>query len=208
MDVREVRSKYDSFAPSYDWAEGLLEVVFGIRRLRRRLLTAARGRVLEVGVGTGNSLRNYPAGCAVTGVDISRGMIRQGMKKNGKLGVAVHWAQMDTHRLAFLDDSFDTVVDTLCLCTYSEPVEALVEMARVCKPEGRILLLEHGRSNRGRLARLQDGWAARHESSLGCVWNREPQRIVQQAGLRLTNARRMLFGVFHILEAGNPELAG
>ncbi|UCG89126.1 MAG: class I SAM-dependent methyltransferase, partial [Gemmatimonadota bacterium] len=131
MDPREVRVKYDGFAPSYDWAEGLLELIFGIRRLRRGLLASARGKVLDVGVGTGNSLRSYPTGCDVTGVDISSGMIRQAAKKNGNLGVSARWVQMDAHRLAFADSTFDTVVDTLCLCTYDEPVRALEEMARV-----------------------------------------------------------------------------
>ena len=201
MEPREVREKYDAFAPSYDWAEGFLELLFGIKRMRRGLLRSAEGRVLEVGVGTGNSLLRYPAECAVTGVDISSGMLQQARKKSGGARTAAHWAQMDTHSLGFSDGVFDTVVDTLCLCTYSEPVQALREMARVCRPGGRVLLLEHGRSNRGRLARLQDKWAEWHRSALGCVWNREPQDFVAQAGLRLTSARRNLFGVFHVLEA-------
>jgi len=201
VDPREVRDKYDAFAPSYDWAEGFLELLFGIKRMRRGLLQSARGRVLEVGVGTGNSLRGYSPDCVVTGVDISRGMLHQACKKSGRVGTATHWAQMDTHSLGFAEDVFDTVVDTLCLCTYNEPVLALKEMARVCRPDGRVLLLEHGRSNRNRLAQLQDRWAEWHRSALGCMWNREPQDFVAQAGLRVTSVRRKLFGVFHVLEA-------
>ncbi len=201
MDPREVREKYDAFAPSYDWAEGFLELLFGIKRMRRGLLRSARGKVLEVGVGTGNSLPGYSRDCVVTGVDISRGMMQQARKRNGRLGRAAQWAQMDTHSLGFADGVFDTVVDTLCLCTYGEPVRALKEMARVCRPDGRVLLLEHGRSGRGTLARMQDRWAEWHESALGCVWNREPQDYVAQAGLKLTSARRKVFGVFHLLEA-------
>ncbi len=144
MDPRKVREKYDAFAPSYDWAEGFLELLFGIKRMRRGLLRSARGKVLEVGVGTGNSLPGYAPGCVVTGVDISRGMMQQARKRNGRLGKPARWAQMDTHSLGFADGTFDTVVDTLCLCTYIEPVRDLQEMARVCRPDGRVLLLEHG----------------------------------------------------------------
>ena len=200
MDPSEVREKYDAFAPSYNRAEWLLELLFGIRRMRRELLQSARGRVLEVAIGTGASLAGYPTDCSVTGVDISGGMMQQVGRQDGRPARPVTLAQMDTHRLAIADGVFDTVFDSLCLCTYDEPVKALQEMARVCRPGGKILLLEHGRSSSRSLGRLQDKWAEWHKSALGCVWNREPQELVAAAGLNITSQRRKLFGVFHILE--------
>jgi ubiquinone/menaquinone biosynthesis C-methylase UbiE len=205
VDPREVREKYDAFAPSYDWAEGFLELLFGIRRMRRDLLQSATGRVLEVAIGTGNSLAGYPTDCSVTGVDISSGMMQQVGRRDGRPGRPVTLAQMDTHQLGISDGVFDTVVDSLCLCTYNDPVNALQEMARVCRPGGKILLLEHGRSSSKRLGRLQDKWAEWHKSALGCVWNREPQELVTAAGLNIAAQRRKLFGVFHILEVSPPS---
>ena len=107
--------------------------------------------------------------------------------------------------MAFPDQTFDTVVDTLGLCTFSDPVAALWEMARVCRPNGRLLLLEHGRSGHEWLGHWQDRRADRHEKRLGCRWNREPLDLVRQAGLKVLKAERTFLGIFHLLEAMSPE---
>jgi methyltransferase OMS1 len=80
-------------------------------------------------------------------------------------------------------------------------VTALEEMARVCRTDGKIVLLEHGRSNREWLGRWQDKRADRHAKQLGCHWNRETLELVRQAGLKVQNSRRVFFGVFHQIEA-------
>ena len=72
---------------------------------------------------------------------------------------------------------------------------------RVCRADGRVLLLEHGRSNREWLARWQDRHADQFAKPLGCHWNREPLELVRQAGLKVNNSRRVFFGVFHRIEA-------
>lgn len=200
MESREVRQKYDAFAPSYDLAVGLIELL-GVSRLRRGALARARGKVLEVAIGTGKSLMCYPPGCDITGVDLSREMLERALRRMRRLDLPQRCVQLDAHELPFPDAAFDTVVDTLCLCTYADPVAVLREMARVCRNDGRLLLLEHGRSNRPWLGRLQDRWAPRHQEALGCVWNREPQVYFPQAGLRLVTAQRTFLGVFHVLEA-------
>jgi ubiquinone/menaquinone biosynthesis C-methylase UbiE len=104
---------------------------------------------------------------------------------------------MDAEALAFRGDSFDTVVDSMALCTFPDPVEGLREMARVCRPGGRILLVEHGRSDRGPVGRFQDrhvGWLA---DRVGCHWNREPGELAEEAGLEVVRARRTFLGIFH-----------
>ncbi len=77
----------------------------------------------------------------------------------------------------------------------------LREVARVCKADGRILLLEHGRSDREWLGSWQDRRADRHAEKLGYRWNREPLDLARQAGLNLIAAQRIFFGIFHVLEA-------
>ena len=198
----EIRRKYHKFARWYDLLEGVPEVC-GVKQLRRRLLQRASGRVLEIAVGTGKNLRYYQKTCQITGVDLSPAMLKMARKRAGRLGVQATFLEMDAAILAFPDHCFDTVVDTLALCTFPDPVAVLREMARVCRKDGRILLLEHGRSDREWLGHWQDRHADRHAKRLCCHWNRKPLDLVSEAGLTLTSAQRSFFGIFHVLEA-NP----
>jgi len=128
-------------------------------------------------------------------------MLETARKKAAKLGLRVEFRVADAGSLPFEDRTFDTVISSLSLCTFPEPVLALREMARVCKDGGRILLLEHGRSDRRWVGRFQDWREDAHAKSLGCHWNREPLQLVQEAGLRVRSAKRSFFGVFHRIEA-------
>ena len=121
------------------------------------------------------------------------------------LGLHTAFLVMDGESLAFSDQSFDTVVDSLTLCTFPDPVAALQEMARVCRTDGHILLLEHGRSNHGWLGQWQDRQADRHARKLGCRWNREPLDLVSQAGLTVISCRRTFLGIFHEIKAKPPR---
>lgn len=197
---QDIRRKYDKFARWYNVVDGLPEVL-GVKRLRRRLLQRATGDVLEVAVGTGRNLRYYPRTCRIIGVDFSQAMLRIAGREADRLGLNMRLLLMDAGTLAFPDHSFDSVVSSLSVCTFPDPVAALREMGRVCRPQGRILLLEHGCSDREWLARWQDRRADRHAKKLGCRWNREPLDLVRQAGVSVIDARRIFFGIFHVLEA-------
>ena len=96
---------------------------------------------------------------------------------------------------------FDTVVSSLSACTFPNPAGALQEMARVCRTDGKILLLEHGRSHREWLGRWQDRHADKFAKPLGCHWNREPLELTKSAGLKIIRSRRSFFGIFHRIEA-------
>lgn len=194
-----IQKQYNAFAKWYDLTDGLVGYL-GVRRLRRRLLSQAGGKVLEIAVGTGLNLPWYQLGIQLTAIDLSQEMITRARKRAGKLKLPIDFTIMDGELLGFPDNHFDTVVESLTLCTFPDPVLALREMGRVVKPGGRILLLEHGRSDRPRLGRYQDRRAAKHAKVLSCNWNREPQELVVQAGLRIKNASRSFFGVFHLLE--------
>lgn len=199
LSTNEIQQRYNAFAPWYNRLEGLLELS-GLRSLRRGLLQHAAGNVLEVAVGTGQTLPYYPPSCRLTAVDVSSAMLALARQRATRLGRRVTFQVMDAERLAFPDHHFDTVVDTLAVCTFPQPVVALREMARVCKPDGRLLLLEHGRSDRAWLGRWQDRWAARHAAQLGCWWNREPLALVRQAGLQPLAIRKTFFGIFQVME--------
>ncbi len=200
LSAREISEKYDRLARWYDLLEGIPDLL-GIRALRRRLIQQASGKVLEVAVGTGKNLHYYNQGSKLIAVDLSRGMLSVAQKRERPLPLEVSLAVMDAEALGFPDTSFDTVVSSLTTCTFPNPVAALKEMARVCRPEGKILLLEHGRSNRDWLARWQDRRNDKHVIQLGCHWNREPLELARQAGLKVVESQRVFLGIFHQIEA-------
>jgi len=209
LTSHEISKKYDSFARWYDLVEGVPDFL-GVRKLRQSLLRRASGKVLEVAVGTGKNLPYYPGGCRIVAVDVSREMLNVAQKRAAKFSPEVSFLRADAEVLPFRDKSFDTVVSSLTTCTFPNPVAALREMARVCRTNGRILLLEHGRSDREWLGRWQDRRDEPHSKQLGCHWNRNTMELVREAGLKVGEARRVFFGVFHQIEAGpglTPTLA-
>jgi ubiquinone/menaquinone biosynthesis C-methylase UbiE len=128
-------------------------------------------------------------------------MLKRARSRSRHLGLVAHFAVMDGEELAIRTQAADTVLSSLTLCTFPEPTRALREMARICRREGQVLLLEHGRSDRPWLGRWQDRRAAPHASTLGCQWNREPLELVREAGLKVEQARRWLLGVFNLIVA-------
>lgn len=200
LSKETLQRKYDRAARWYDPAETLLGWL-GLGRLRHKLLRKASGDVLEVAVGTGKNLPYYPRGCNVTATDLSPEMLTVARKRADRLDIDMTFYVMDAEALDFPDGSFDTVVSTLSTCTFPDPIKALREMARVCRPGGKILLLEHGRSSHPRLAHFQDRRAEGFAKPLGCHWNREPLELVGHAGLSTVMARRTFFGIVHTIEA-------
>jgi ubiquinone/menaquinone biosynthesis C-methylase UbiE len=200
LTPQELSQKYDGFARWYDRVEGILGLL-GLSKLRHRLLQQASGTILEVAVGTGKNLPYYPRGCQIVAVDLSREMLNIARRRAAKLSMNASFLLADAEALPFSDEIFDTVVSSLSTCTFPDPVSALQEMARVCRPKGKVLLLEHGRSDRQWLGRFQDRTADRHAKQLGCHWNRKSLDLVRQAGLRINKAQRVFFGIFHQIEA-------
>ena len=200
LTSQEISQKYDEFARWYDWVESIPDLL-GVNGLRRRLLRRASGKVLEIAVGTAKNLNFYPSDCRITALDVSNEMLNVARKRAANLSIAVSFLLGDAETLPFPDKSFDTVVSSLSTCTFPNPIAALREMKRVCKSEGKILLLEHGRSDRERLGRWQDRHADKFATPLGCHWNREPLELSKDAGLKVVRARRTFFGIFHQIEA-------
>ena len=198
MSVEEIRDSYAKYA---DWMarfDRFDRLLTG--RIRRRQFGDAEGRVLDVACGTGTNFRYLPPAVDFTGVDISPEMLAKAEDRLDRLGRDGTLRRMDAQDLAFDVDSFDTVISTLSTCTFPDPVAALREMERVCKPDGRILLVEHGRSDVGPIARFQDWRADSHYEQVGCRWNQEPLAVVERAGLTVTEARTGLLGILTALE--------
>lgn len=103
-------------------------------------------------------------------------------------------ANFSAENIPFPDNSFDTVVDIFGLCSYDDPVKALMEMSRVCKPDGEIILLEHGKGTWSKINMQLDKWAPRHAKTWGCWWNRDHRRYLRLAGLKVTSKEIKHFG--------------
>lgn len=189
----EVREIYRDMAPRFDRFEPFDRLVTG--RYRERLFSRASGRVLDVACGTGVNFPYLPAGVDLVGIDLSEAMLARARERLAELDLDGEVRRADAADLPFEDDRFDTVVSSLSTCTFPEPVAVLREMDRVCAPEGRILLLEHGRSSVGTVARFQDWWAPRHFETHGCRWNQEPADLVAEAGLETMAVERSLLGI-------------
>lgn len=157
----------------------------GLREMRHELLAGARGRVLELGAGTGLNLQHYPEAIrSLTLVEPDPHMTKQ-LRQKLAPGEA-ELVEAPAERLPFDDDSFDTVVVTLVLCTVPDQAGALAEIARVLKPDGQLLFLEHVRSRNPKLAKWQDRletpWRFLGD---GCHCNRDTAAAIDAAGFEL-----------------------
>lgn len=202
--LAELRAIYDDAAPRFESFDRLQHALLG--RYRRRLFATAAGRVLDVACGTGANFR-YLGDVDLVGLDLSPAMLAGARRTADRLGRSPTLVRGDAARLPFPDDSFDGVVSSLSTCTFPDPVAALREMARVCRPDGSIRLLEHGRSSVRPIAALQDRFADRHFESMGCRWNQRPAALVDAAGLPIREHRRSLLGVLTALVVDPVERA-
>ncbi len=195
----ELRELYADLAPTMDRMAWLNRLVTG--RHRRRLFGKARGRVLDVACGLGLNLRYLPEAVDYVGVDLSPEMLARARERFAGRDPTPAFRRMDAANLAFEDDAFDTVISSLSTCTFPDPDAVLREMGRVCRPDGRILLLEHGRSSVEPLARFQDWRAEAHYEKHGCRWNQDPLEVVGRAGLAVREHRTSLLGILTAVEA-------
>jgi len=138
------RDKYNRIAGFYELLERPLDRFFN--PLRERAVPLAGGRTLEIGVGTGKTLRYYPPNIELHAVDGSVKMLEIAKKRAEKLGRKVEFAIAEAESLPFPDDYFDTVISSFVFCTVLEPEKAMTEIRRVLKPCGRIIFLEHTKS--------------------------------------------------------------
>ena len=176
--------RWDSvFAALYDRITRRGEKLMMGRR-RAELIAQARGRTLEIGAGTGANLLHYPQ--QVEELILTEPFEPMRRRLEGKLrdsGVAATVLAAPAESLPLDDESIDTVVSTLVLCTVDFPDRALAEIARVLKPGGQLLFIEHVRSDSPRWARWQDRLETpwRHFAA-GCRCNRDTLASVEAAG--------------------------
>lgn len=199
MELHQVHRSYARWAPIYDHTFGA--VTNAGRNRVAEFVNAAGGTLLEVGVGTGMSLERYTPNVTVTGVDASPDMLEKARTKVRELGLThvVALEQMDARAMAFADNSFDHVAALHIMSVVPDPELVLAEMARVCKPGGSVLIVNHFASDKGFLGMVERATAPLAHL-LGWHSDFERARVLGDARLRLA-AERMLppFGMMTLL---------
>jgi ubiquinone/menaquinone biosynthesis C-methylase UbiE len=202
-ETERVRKIQDREAPRYDRQISIFErVLFGDGR--RWVCEQARGDVLELAIGTARNLPYYPADVSLTGVELSPEMLAIGRRRADQLGRRVDLRVGDAQALGFAEESFDTVVCTLGLCTIPDPRRAVAEARRVLRPGGRLLLLEHVRSpvHAVRVVeRLLEPLAVRFAAD---HLTREPLDYLGAEGFEIERLERSKWGIVERVGARKP----
>jgi phosphatidylethanolamine/phosphatidyl-N-methylethanolamine N-methyltransferase len=195
------RKRYDRLAFFYDFLEAPLER-YRFAHWRSRFTDRIVGnRALEVGVGTGKNLPYYPRNVKITAIDFSHRMIERARKKVLTFGLMVQLQKMDVQQLAFPDNTFDTVFATFVFYSVPDPVAGLKELKRVCRPDGRLLLLEHMRPGNVLLGMLFDVVNPMVVRMMGANINRRTMDNIKKAGWRILEEEQLSGDIIRWVEA-------
>lgn len=194
-----VEKVYEHIGPIYNFVYGKLLFNEGREKSIDLLEIGAGHKILEVGVGTGLTLPLYPAGCDVVGVDLSESMLREAedLIRERKLKHATV-KKMDATALEFEDNSFDRVLGNLFISATTYPEKALLEMKRVCKPNGTIVLMNHFKSEKLLLGALESAFNPVAQG-LGFKSNLEMLPLLEKVGL--TPKKVMKVNMFNLWTA-------
>jgi ubiquinone/menaquinone biosynthesis C-methylase UbiE len=200
------RQVWDKAAPGYDKQIAFFEKI-QFTGGREWLGARARGRVLEVAIGTGRNLPCYPADATITGIELSPAMLAIARQRATSLGRDADLREGDAEHLPFGDASFDTAVCALSLCTIPRPAAAIAEMRRVLVPGGRLLLLDHIGSTWPPVYGAQ--WLLERITirAAGEHFTRRQLPLVQAAGFQVVETERLKAGTVERVFARKPATA-
>jgi len=202
----KVRRVWEKGAPDYDKQIAFFEKIwFGGGR--QWLGARARGRVLEVAIGTGLNLLFYPTEATITGIDLSPAMLAIARQRATDLGMHVDLHTGDAQALSFEDATFDTVVCALSLCTIPDPAAAIGEMRRVLVPGGGLLLFDHVGSTWPPIRAGQ--WLLEQVTirAAGEHFTRRQLPLVRAAGFDIVEVQRLKAGTVERVFAHKPATA-
>ena len=177
------RATYQRIARWYD----LLDAPFERKRyqpIRPLLFAGLSGRVLDAGVGTGRNIPFYPQDGDMLGIDLSPAMLTRASRRRDEVGRDVALMEMDVMHTSFEDNSFDAVVSTFLFCVLApeHQLPALKELARICKPDGEIRLLEYTYSKNPMKRFIMRLWAPWVRFAYGAAFDRNTYLYLEEAG--------------------------
>ena len=174
------------------------------KQIRNDLINKASGQVLELGAGTGINFPLYKNVKSVTAIEPNSFMIEQSIINQKKAIVPIRIIQAGAEKLPFENNSFDTVIATLVFCTIPNVEDALNEMHRICKPNGKILLFEHVKMEQPILAKMQiyltPFWKKICD---GCCLDRETVGVLESKGFKIIKLNKFCKGLFVTMEIQN-----
>lgn len=202
----KIKNRYNRIAPIYDFLELMMEkgkMGDWRKSLWQKLnnkIDKKEMRLLEAGVGTGTNIQYYPEEIEIFAIDFSPKMIKKAEKKALKYNKKVELLEMDIQDLEFEDNYFDLIVTSCVFCSVPDPVEGLKELKRVLKQDGRILMLEHMRSQNNFVAKVMDSFNWLSLYTWGANINRKTMKNIEKAGLEVVEANNLMFDIVKEIE--------
>ena len=193
----KIKIDYDHVAKFYD---GMFFVVeWFVSKKRKEILRQAEGIILEVGVGTGSSFKDYPRGKRIIAIDASKGMLLLAKKKRGSCDGSIDLQVDDAQNLPFKDETFDTVFTSMVFCSVHNPFRGLSEMRRVLKKDGRLLMIEHVKSENRLIGYLMDKFnpgITRFDNI-----NRETAHTLELVGFKVKQEKNLAYNILKSIVA-------
>lgn len=193
---------YRRIARFYD----LLDLPFERRRyapIRPEMFGGLSGSILDAGVGTGRNMPYYPPGARVTGLDISPAMLERARRRKESLGIDVTLLERDVTATGLPDSHFDAVVATFLFCVLDDALQlpALRELARITRPGGEIRILEYQYSRDPGRRLVMRAWAPWVRLAYGARFDRNTERYLPAAGLRIVEERFLFADIIKLIVA-------
>lgn len=192
--TEKIQKRYNRIARIFDTLQGMMEK--GKMGLwREAIWKEAKGKVLEVGVGSGSNMPYYPDYVEITAIDFSEKMLERARIRAQKLGKKVDLLQMDAQELDFPDETFDTIVTTCVFCSVPDAVRGLKEIRRICKKDGRIIMLEHVKSKNRLIGPIMDLLNPVFVRIVGANINRDTIKNLETAGLNVVVEKDLMMDI-------------
>ena len=197
----KIKNRYNRIAPIYDLIESLMEKG-KMNSWRQDLwdkvkmyIPEKEGKLLEAGVGTGKNIKFYPDNIEVYAIDFSEKMLKEASKKADKYNKNLNLINMDIENLDFPDNNFDIIVTSCVFCSVPDPVKGLKELKRVTKSNGKIIMLEHMRTNKELLGSFMDAFNWISLYTWGANINRETMKNIEKANLEVLEVKNLLLDI-------------
>ncbi len=180
-ETEKIQKRYNRAARLYDIFEQPMEMMM-LKNWRLEIAKDLKGKALEIGVGTGKNIPYYPDDVDITAIDFSEKMLLRARERAKRFHKKVQLIEMDAQNMDFEDNTFDRVFTTCVFCSVPNPIKGLKEIRRVCKPGGKIIMIEHVRSEKKVLGLIMDLLNPLTVNLYGANINRRTVENIKRAG--------------------------